>query len=280
MTLVEFSLLCVVIGYLAGLLGALTGLGGGVIIIPILVLLFHINIHYAMGAALLSVIATSSGSAAAFLREGFINIRIGIFLELAAAIGAVIGAYLTAYLSPNLVCFIFGLVLILSAYLSFRRNEALDAPTTSHPWAVKLKLDGTYPDQNKKINSYRVQNVPTAFSLLGIAGVLSGLLGIGSGAVKVLAMDNAMKLPYKVATSTSNFIIGITAAVGVGVYFHLGYIRLGLSWPIILGIVAGSFSGARLLTKVHTPTLRTIFSIVILLMAVQLILKSFGVTWL
>lgn len=268
-----FSLVIFLFSILGGILGAMTGLGGAVVIIPVLVLLFHVNIHYAMGAALISVIATSSGAAAAYLREGYINIRIGMFLEVGAAAGALFGAYLLVFLPITIVTIIFAIVLLFSAYFTVRRREEIDVPTESHRWAQTLKLEDSYPTA-KGPKHYTVQRVPTALGLMTIAGVLSGLLGIGSGVVKVLAMDQAMRLPYKVATTTSNFIIGITAAVGAGVYFSRGYIDPVLTFPVMLGVLVGAIFGARLLPKVPVTLLRWIFAIVITIMAVQMLIKA------
>ncbi len=272
MTDLTFSMLILIFAYLAGVLGALTGLGGGVIIIPVLVLLFHVNIHYAMGAALISVIATSSGAAAAFLREGYINVRIGMFLEVGAAIGALLGAALLAYLPITIVTIIFAIVLLFSAYFTVLRREDHEVSGESDPIAKKLKLEDSYPTPRGP-KHYTVHRVPSAFGLMTVAGILSGLLGIGSGVVKVLAMDQAMRLPYKVATTTSNFIIGITAAVGSGVYFSRGYIDPVLTFPVMIGVLIGAISGARLLAKAPVKLLRWIFGIVIALIALEMIYK-------
>lgn len=275
MTVLAFSLIMLAVSFFAGLLGALTGLGGGVVLIPALVLLFHVNIHYAMGASLISVIATSSGTAIAYLREGYTNLRIGMFLETGAVIGALIGALSVKLISPAAIAIIFGFVLMLSAYLTVRRKEEHETPLqTSHPWATRLELNGNHPVAGK-LESYTVQNVPTALSIMTIAGALSGLLGIGSGALKVLAMDQAMRLPYKVATTTSNFIIGITAAVSAGVYFANGYIDPGLTFPVMIGVLCGAFSGARILAKIHNRKLRIIFSVAVFVLALQMIYKGF-----
>jgi uncharacterized membrane protein YfcA len=274
MTLLIFSVTLFLIACIAGMLGALTGLGGGILLIPVLVLLFHIDIHYAMGTSLISVIATSSGSSIAYLREGYTNLRIAMFLEIGAVIGAFIGALSISIFPTNIIAIIFGFVLIFSAYLSLRNKMELEQNTLSHPWAIKLKLDGTYPtpEGNK---SYKVQNVPLALGIMTVAGTLSGLLGIGSGALKVLAMDQAMRLPYKVATTTSNFIIGITAAVSAGTYFAYGYIDPNLTFPVMIGVLLGSLIGAKILPKINNHNLRIIFSIMILLLAAQMIYKGF-----
>lgn len=241
--------------------------------IPVLVLLFHINIHYAMGASLISVIATSSGTTAAYLREGYSNLRIGMFLEVTAVIGAFIGALLIAVVSTVSLTILFSLVLFFSAYLTLKRREENENYTTSHAWATALKLDSTYPLNNKLIN-YRVQNVPMALFIMSIAGILSGLLGIGSGAMKVLAMDQALRLPYKVATTTSNFMIGITAAVSAGIYFVHGYIIPTLVFPVFLGVIAGSFTGAKIITRINNRALRLIFSISLCFVGLQMLYNA------
>lgn len=273
MTILIFSILLLFISFLAGLLGALTGLGGGVIVIPALVLLFHIDIHYAMGASIISVIATSSGAAAAYLKEGYTNLRVGIFLETAAVIGAVIGASLIAFVSPIFLTIVFSIVLFISAYLTIKRKEDKETYTSSHPWSVVLNLDGTYPLQGQKVN-YLVQRVPLGLSIMGIAGVISGLLGIGSGTLKVLAMDQALRLPYKVSTTTSNFMIGITAAVSAGIYFMHGYIDPALTFPVMIGVIAGSFTGAKVLRHMNVRLLRIIFSIAICFVAIQMLYNT------
>lgn len=273
MTVIEFSTILLGVAVSAGLLGALTGLGGGVVITPVLVLLFHIDIHYAMGASLVAVMATSTGTAIAFLREGYTNLRIGMFLETGAVIGALVGALLVTVLPSNIIAIIFGLVLLLSAYLTIRRQDEMDNNRASHPWAKYLKLEGNYPT-SRGYEDYTVQKVPTALGIMTIAGVLSGLLGIGSGALKVLAMDHAMRLPYKVATATSNFMIGITAATSAGVYFSQGYINPTLTLPIVLGVLIGAVLGARILGKIKNKWLRIIFSTIVCFMALQMIYKA------
>lgn len=273
LSILAFSALLLIFSFFAGLLGALTGLGGGVVVIPVLILLFHVNIHYAMGASLISVIATSSGTAAAYLREGYTNLRIGMFLETAAVLGAFLGALLIAMVSNTFLTIVFSFVLFFSAYLTIKRREEHEQYTTSHPWAVTFKLDGSYP-RKKLMQAYRVQNVPIALMIMGVAGLISGLLGIGSGTLKVLAMDQALRLPYKVATTTSNFMIGITAAVSAGIYFSHGYINPAIAFPVMIGVLLGSFFGAKVLPKIHTRILRIIFSVVICLIGLQMLYKA------
>jgi uncharacterized protein len=207
----EFTALLFAGSVLAGFLGALTGLGGGAVVIPLLTVIFHVDIHYAMGAALVSVIATSSGAAAAYVREGYSNIRVGMFLEMATTAGALAGAALVLYLHASVIAIIFGLVLICSALVSFHEGSPSKPDQGPDPIATWLHLDSTYPTSSGLVG-YHVRGVPMGFLLMVVAGVLSGLLGIGSGAMKVIAMDKAMKLPFKVSTTTSNFMIGVTAA--------------------------------------------------------------------
>jgi uncharacterized membrane protein YfcA len=272
MNTLDFSGLIFVSSLLAGLLGALTGLGGGVVIVPVLTLLFHVDIRYAIGASLVSVIATSSGAAAAYVREGFSNIRIGMFLEIATTLGALVGAYLTLIVSTRAIGIVFGAVLLYSAYASLRSHpqESHREPNTL---ALRLKLQGSYPCLHGEEN-YIAQNVTGGFSLMLVAGALSGLLGIGSGAVKVLAMDRAMRLPFKVSTTTSNFMIGVTAAASAGIYLSRGYISPGLAMPVMLGVLLGSLTGSRLLVKAEVRTLRLVFAAVIVLLGLEMIYNS------
>jgi uncharacterized protein len=259
--------------FAAGLVGALTGLGGGVILVPLLTLAFGINLRYAVGASLLSVIATSSGAAAAYVREGYTNVRVGIILEVATTIGAVGGAVLAGHVSTGTIAIVFGIVLLYSAYRTVRpepEHEVADGPDE---WAVRLRLDSTYPTP-EGLRHYTVRNVPAGFSLMALAGALSGLLGIGSGAVKVLAMDRAMRLPFKVSTTTSNFMIGVTAAASAGTYFRRGYIQPTLAWPVVLGVLAGALLGARLLGGLRVSALRLLFALVIVALGIEMLIKG------
>jgi uncharacterized protein len=272
-TTFEFTILIAIGSLVAGLLGALTGLGGGVVIVPLLTLAFGVDIRYAIGASLVSVIATSSGAAAAYLKEGYSNIRVGMFLEVATTVGAVTGAYLAVNTPTKAIAIIFGVVLLYSAYAANKppKDSQTDAPPDR--WATLLKLDGKYPTAGGE-ESYHVRNVPAGFGLMYVAGVLSGLLGIGSGAVKVLAMDQAMRIPFKVSTTTSNFMIGVTAAASAGIYLHRGYIDPGIAMPVMLGVLTGALIGARILPHAKVRTLRLVFSIVIAALAVEMILKG------
>jgi uncharacterized protein len=258
---------------LAGFLGSLTGLGGGVVIVPMLSLLFHVDIRYAIGAALVSVIATSSGAAAAYVREGFSNIRVGMFLEIATTIGAMVGAVVALHLHVSVIAIIFGLALIYSAISSLREKTDRKHDREPDRIATLLRMDSTYPTPQGLV-AYHVRGVPGGLALMFGAGILSGLLGIGSGAVKVLAMDQVMKLPFKVSTTTSNFMIGVTAAASAGIYLSRGYIDPGIAMPVMLGVLAGSLAGARVLAGAKVRTLRLVFSAVIGALAIEMIFKG------
>jgi uncharacterized membrane protein YfcA len=270
MTILAFTIVLAAASFVAGLVGALTGLGGGVVIVPLLVIAFGVDIHYAIGASLVSVIATSSGAAAAYVSEGYSNVRLGMLLEIATTLGALFGAFISPHVPAAGLAIVFGMVLLYSAYLSRPHRASLDVPSPPNRVAAALRLDGAYPTA-AGMESYHVQHVGAGFGLMYVAGVLSGLLGIGSGAVKVLAMDHAMRLPFKVSTTTSNFMIGVTAAASAGVYLHRGYIDPGLAMPVVLGVLAGSVLGARVLGRARTAWLRTIFMWVVVVLALEML---------
>jgi len=269
----EFTFLVWAGSLAAGFLGALTGLGGGVVLVPLLTIFFKVDLHYAIGASLVSVIATSSGSAAAYVKEGFSNIRIGMFLEIATTFGALLGAFLTAHVPAPGIAVIFGVVLLYSAYVArnIRPRTAEEQPPD--PLATKLKMNSSFPDTSG-LRQYNVYNVPGGFGIMFGAGALSGLLGIGSGALKVVAMDQAMRIPFKVSTTTSNFMIGVTAAASAGVYLTRGYIDPALAMPVMLGVLVGSLMGTRVLVKTKTKSLRLVFSVVIVLLGIEMLLKG------
>lgn len=275
MTVLVFTLLVFASSSAAGLLGALTGLGGGVVLVPLLTLVFHVDIRYAIGASLISVIATSSGAAAAYVREGFSSVRIGMFLEVATTLGALLGAYLAAKVPTRALAILFGGVLLYSAWLSWRsrRSPHVDA-AVDNPASDKLKLSGSYPGPDGQKISYKVDRIPEGFAMMFGAGTLSGLLGIGSGAVKVLAMDRIMRIPFKVSTTTSNFMIGVTAAASAGIYLRRGYIDPALAAPVMLGVLFGAITGAKILSRARVSVLRTIFTFVILALGVEMIVNG------
>jgi uncharacterized protein len=270
MTDLEFTVFVGLGGVAAGFLGALTGLGGGIVIVPLLTIALGVDFHYAIGASLVSVIATSSGAAAAYVKEGYSNVRVGLFLEIATTVGALTGAFVAALIPVDALAIVFGVVLIFSALLSSRPHAGAEAGGTPDPLAVRLRLDATYPTPQGR-QSYHVRRVPLGFALMYVAGLISGLLGIGSGALKVLAMDRAMRLPFKVSTTTSNFMIGVTAAASAGVYLGRGYINPTVAMPVMLGVLLGSLLGARVLFAARVRVLRLVFVAVILVLAVEMI---------
>lgn len=269
MSVIELTIIILIGSYFAGLLGSLTGLGGGFIIVPLLTLALNVDIHYAIGASLIAVIATSSGSAAAFVKEGITNIRLGIFLEVATTFGAVAGAMLAMYVSTHFIAILFGSILCLSAILSFKKTPKVNAPAS--PLAQKLRLNGSFPVANGQVD-YHVSRVGQGFSLMLLAGVVSGLLGVGSGALKVLAMDTVMRIPFKVSTTTSNFMIGVTAAASAVVYMQRGYIDPALCMPLVIGVLLGAITGSKILVNsTSSKWLRIIFVVVVSALAVQMI---------
>jgi uncharacterized protein len=269
-----FTVLVFLGSFAAGFLGALTGLGGGVVVIPLLTLVFHVDIRYAIGASLISVIATSSGAAGAYVREGYSNVRIGMFLEIATTFGALLGAYLATVVPTRALAVIFGLVLIYSAWLSHSEKAFMSGTSVLNPWSDRLKMSGSFPDGANGRQNYQVARIPWGFATMFGAGTLSGLLGIGSGAVKVLAMDKIMRIPFKVSTTTSNFMIGVTAAASAGIYLTRGYIHPGLAFPVMLGVLAGSLLGARILVHTRVSLLRTIFALVIVALGIEMIMNG------
>lgn len=264
----------------AGFIGSLTGLGGGVVIVPLLTLGFGVDIRYAIGTSLISVIATSSGAASAYLKEGLLNIRIGMFLEIATTLGAIAGASIAIFAPTHAIAVIFGLVLIYSAVISFQRRKEVsieeNLPSVKSGRIVQLlKAESTYDTSKGKIH-YRIQHLGGGFIVMIFAGILSGLLGIGSGALKVIAMDSVMKIPFKVSTSTSNFMIGVTAAASAGIYLNRGYIDPVLSMPVMVGVLIGSLVGAKILLRSRTNSIRVVFAIVITLLALEMIYNGFA----
>jgi uncharacterized membrane protein YfcA len=269
----EFSALLWLGSVVAGFLGALTGLGGGVVIVPLLAIVFGVDIRFAIGASLVSVIATSSGAAAAYVREGYSNIRIGMFLEIATTLGALGGAYLAAHVAGGTIAVIFGAVLILSAALSSRDRIEKGTGEPLDRLAHRLRMEATYPTPHGP-QYYHARHIPLGFLVMIVAGVLSGLLGIGSGAFKVLAMDQIMRLPFKVSTTTSNFMIGVTAAASAGVYLQRGDIAPSVAMPVMLGVLLGSVVGTRVLVVAGTRALRIVFGLVILALAIEMIYQG------
>jgi len=257
----------------AGILGSLTGLGGGIVIVPFMTLVLDIDIHYALGTSLIAVIATSSGAGANYLRDGYANLKIASFLEVATVLGALFGASLATQTHPSFLGIIFGFALLFSAYFSFRSPHLSNNTIDDGGITEWLQMNGNYPTSQGS-QAYFVKNAPFGFIMMIGAGLLSGLLGIGSGAFKVIAMDQIMKIPFKVSTATSNLMIGVTAAAGAGVFLSRGYIDPGLTMPVMLGVVAGSLVGSKILHRAPAATLRAVFAVVITLIGIQMLHKG------
>lgn len=267
------------ISIIAGLLGSILGLGGGIIITPVLTLFFGIDIKYAIGASIVSVIATSSGAAIAYIKDSITNIRIGMFLEIATTTGAITGAFLSGIISTKYLYFIFGILLLYSAIAMVKKGkDELPKDVPLHPVAKKLKLNGEYYDKIlQKQVEYNVTGVYGGLGMMYVAGVISGLLGIGSGIFKVMAMDLFMKLPLKVSSATSNFMIGVTAAASAGVYLLRGNIDPKISAPVALGVLFGATIGTRIMQNLKSKTIRKMFIPVLAYVSIEMIVKGFGV---
>jgi uncharacterized membrane protein YfcA len=263
----------------AGVIGAIVGIGGGLLVTPVLTLIFGVDIHLAVGASIVSVIATSSGGAAAYVRDRITNIRVGMFLEIGTAIGAITGAAIASYVNSQFLFAIFGIVLLLSVVpLLRKRREEIPSGVENDSWSRRLKLSSSYPDQKlgKEI-SYNVRGSPVALVVMYCAGLISGLLGIGSGAFKVLGMENVMRLPMKVSSTTSNFMIGVTAAASAGIYFVRGDVNPFIVAPVAIGILSGAAIGTRILLRARNSTLRLIFIMVLFGISIEMIARAFGV---
>ena len=264
-------------GVITSALGGMLGMAGGIFIVPILAMFAHIDIRAAIGASIVSVIACSCGSAGAFLRERLTNIRLAAVLEVATAAGALTGVALAGVLSTQILFALFALVLAVSAQQMLqRRREPVAGPAP--PRTTALGLDATYPDRalGREV-AYRVDRLPLGMGLMYGAGLLSALLGIGSGVLKIPAMDTALRLPIKVSSATSNFMIGVTAAASAGAYFLRGDIHPDLAAPIALGSVVGAILGARVLMVLSSARLRVVFVGVLLALAAQMLAAAFGV---
>ena len=268
-------LVCIV----AGLIGALAGIGGGLIVVPALTIGFGIDVRLAIGASIVSVIATSSGAAAAYVRDRMTDMRIGMFLELATTTGAIAGALLAAIVAPGSLLVLLGIVLLVSAAQQvLRLGEELPAQEPATGLSARLRLSGSYPDVplGREVD-YAARNVPLGFGLMGLAGLVSGLLGVGSGTLKVLAMDSAMHLPMKVSSATSNFMIGVTAAASAGIYLSRGDVDPTIVTPVALGVLAGSVAGARLLPRLSNRHVRILFLPILIVIGLETLAHGLGI---
>ena len=271
------------VGLFAGIFGAIFGIGGGMIVTPIMTIALGLDIKYAIGASVISVIATSSGASIAYLKDDMLNLRVAMFLEIATTVGAILGAILTGVLPAKVLYVLFGMLLIFSSWnmLHKLRTSKKDAEdTVPDELSEKLKLNSTYYDQaNKKQVDYKVSNVPGGFSMMFGAGLASGLLGVGSGAFKVIAMDTIMKMPLKPSSATSNLMMSVTAAASATVYFFNGSIKPEIAAPLAIGILLGATIGSRIMQHLQATLLRKIFIPVLFLIGLQMFLKGFGVNF-
>jgi uncharacterized membrane protein YfcA len=229
-----------------------------------------VDLRYAIGASLVSVIATSSGAAAAYVRDGYSNIRIGMFLEIATTMGALFGAFLGTRVPVSALSIVFGLILLQAAWQAGRAYHHEESTDPPDPLGERLHLNSSYFDNGIE-QSYAVRRMKTGFGLMFGAGTISGLLGIGSGSLKVIALDQAMQVPFKVSTATSNFMIGVTAAASASVYLSRGYVNPGIAMPVMLGVLAGSMVGAKFLAQLQVILLRRVFAVVVGVIAIQMI---------
>jgi uncharacterized membrane protein YfcA len=276
-----FMLWLFAVSVAASALGGMLGMAGGIFIVPILTIFGHVGIHTAIGASIVSVIACSCGGAAPFLRNRLTNVRLAIVLETATTMGALTGVLLAGILPVPFLYFLFAVILFLSAQqmLARRRDPVLaSVPTADRHWTSALRLDSSYPDRELgREVSYRVHRLPLGMMLMYGAGLISALLGIGSSVLKIPAMDTAMRLPIKVSSATSNFMIGVTAAASAGVYFMRGNIVTEVTGPVALGSVLGAIVGARSLLIVSNDRLRLLLVIILMALGIQMLLTVFGV---
>jgi uncharacterized membrane protein YfcA len=265
--------LLLVMSVFGGFLGSLLGLGGGIVIIPVLTLFLHIDIRYAVAASLIAIVATSSGASASFLKDHLTNLRLAVFLEVGTVTGAITGFLISKHIQSSYLFLLFGFFLFFSAVVMFRKKGDSRAEE-NHPWAEKLHLSDTVPDGKGGTLTYKVANVPFGLVAMYFAGMLSALLGIGSGIFKVMAMDGAMKIPMKVSSATSNFMIGVTATASAGAYLLKGDIRPEIACPVSIGIIVGSWVGARVMPKMPADLIRKIFVVVLVIVSYQMISKG------
>ena len=281
--MINSILLLAVVGLCAGIFGAIFGIGGGMIVTPVLTIGLGLDIKYAIGASIIAVIATSSGASIAYLKDDMLNLRVAMFLEIATTVGAILGAVLTGVLPSKALFVLFGMLLIFSSWNMVRKLRASkdeEVNTETDTLSNKLQLNSTYYDQaSKKQVDYKVANVPGGFSMMFGAGLASGLLGVGSGAFKVIAMDTIMKMPIKPSSATSNLMMGVTAAASATVYFFNGSIKPEIAAPLAIGILVGATLGSRIMQHLQAKLLRKIFIPVLFLIGLQMFLKGFGVSF-
>jgi uncharacterized membrane protein YfcA len=279
MVVIEFILFLFLVSILAGIFGSIVGLGGGAVIIPVLTLLLGVDVHFAIGASIIAIIGTSSGAASTYVKDKFTNLRVAMFLELATAAGAIIGAAIGAYINSAALELTFGVILLITLLpVLMKIGEDIPKNPELKGLAKRLELTGSYTETDGREISYNATRPGAGLAGGMAAGVLSGLLGIGGGGFKVLSMDLAMRLPMKVSTTTSNFMIGVTAAASAGIYYARGDVNPLIVAPVALGALIGAAIGAKLLVRARNPLVRKIFAGVLAITAVEMILTAAGVT--
>lgn len=275
-----YFILILITSVCSGMLCAMAGLGGGILIVPFLTTILNVNVDFAIGASIIAVIATSSGAAYSYVKEKISNIRIGTFLVLFTVPGAIIGAVIEGFTAPEYLFLIFGIILFLSIYPMYKKLREKDEfipGTKDDKLADRLKLHSKYYDVRlKKEVMYKVQNVKEGSAVMFLNGVASGLLGIGSGAFNVLELEMIMKLPIKVSTTTSNFMIGITAAASAGIYFLKGDVDPFIAAPVAIGVLIGAMAGAKVLLKIKANTVRIVFLVILFAMGIDMVMKGIG----
>lgn len=269
----------------AGIIGALFGIGGGIIIVPALTILFGLDIHIAVGASIVSVVATSLSATGTYVKQDIVNMRLGLFLEIGTAFGALLGAFIAVYLENDALFIIFSAVLLYASYIMYQSSkipEHLQLASENDWFADKLQLDGNYsenvPNSNNETETinkhYNVQNTPQVFGISIGAGVASGLLGVGGGFIKVPTLVKVSKLPMKAASATSNFMIGVTAATSAIVYLKHGYVYPVIAIPVAFGTLIGALLGSILIRYVHPMKLRAYFALLLVFISIRLFFQS------
>jgi uncharacterized membrane protein YfcA len=275
---IEFIVIVFLMSIFAGIFGSIVGLGGGVVVIPVLTILLGVDIHFAIGASIVAIIGTSSGAAVTYVKDKVTNLRVGMFLELGSASGAILGAAIAAYTNSVALKLVFGAILLVTVIPQLMKvGEDIPKSPELKGLSKRLGLKGSYVETDGREVQYNATRPVSGLAGTAVAGVLSGLLGIGGGGFKVLSMDMAMKLPMKVSTTTSNFMIGVTAAASAGIYFARGDVDPLIVGPVALGILIGAAIGARILLRSRNPTVRKAFALVLAVTAFEMILSSLGV---
>lgn len=282
------------LGVFAGILGALVGIGGGIVLIPSLVLLFGVDIKIAVATSLVAVVATSTAAGSVYVGKGLSNMRLGMTLEIATTLGGISGGLLAMLFSPSLLAGIFSAMMLLTAYLMLKSKDAHKpnkaasegsasdsepAPMVESSGHEEIgRIAGAYYDlSHRTMVPYEAERLWLGSSVSFVAGILSGMLGVGGGFIKVPAMNLGMKVPLKVAAATSNFMIGVTAISSLFVYFARGLVHPMIAAPVAIGIVIGALGGTHLSHRASHDTLKKILGFILIVVSIQMFLKALGV---